>query len=262
MKKILILIPFFVAAISIYQFFPTSKIQGPPTEKEVLGVTEPLEVETVDLSYRGVAYSIVWTPATKGKNINLIENFTQKETALSVFKSNNCRIVVNGGFYTPEDKPTGLFTTNSSELYPFLKNKLLNGVFSINDFEVPRVTRSVPTDNIRVGLQTGPILIENSWEQALNLSSDKPARRMALATLGSNEVVFIAVYKKDQPFTGPYLADLPKILTQFSIETGVTIADAVNLDGGSASAMYIKTSDTDYWQLSETTPVGSFFCVR
>lgn len=262
MKKILIIIPFIIAALGIYHFFPTSKGAETPVDHEVLGVSQPIEVKTIDLSLRGVTYSVVWTPAIEGKDITLIDNFTQKETALSVFKDNKCRILVNGGFYTPEDKPTGLFTTNDVESYPFIRNKLLNGVFSINDFEVPRITRSVPVDHIRVGLQTGPLLVENSWEQALTLSSDKPARRMALATLGSNEVVFIAIYKKDYPFTGPYLADLPRLLTQFSNETGMMIADAVNLDGGSASAIYIQTEANDYWQLSEATPVGSFFCVQ
>lgn len=262
MKKILILIPFIVAALAIYQFFPSSKQEVTPVSNEVLGVSQPVEIKSMNLSFEGASYSVVWTPPLYGKTITLIENFTQKETALSVFKDNNCKILVNGGFYTPEDKPTGLFTTNDVESFPFIRNKLLNGVFSINDFGVPRITRSVPADHIRVGLQTGPLLIENSWEQALTLSSDKPARRMALATLGSNEVVFIAIYKKDNPFAGPYLAQLPHLLTQFSNETGLMIADAVNLDGGSASAMYIQTDTNDYWQLSEATPVGSFFCVQ
>ncbi|KKW11013.1 MAG: hypothetical protein UY49_C0010G0009, partial [Microgenomates group bacterium GW2011_GWC1_49_7] len=69
--------------------------------------------------------------------------------------------------------------------------------------------------------------------------------------------LFLTVYKEDSVFEGPLLADLPKVIQKINTEENLGIVDALNLDGGSASAF-----DNGETSLSELTPVGSLFCVN
>ncbi|RJR30058.1 hypothetical protein C4564_01180, partial [Candidatus Microgenomates bacterium] len=106
-------------------------------------------------------------------------------------------------------------------------------------------------------LQTGPVLVENGSAVELSLARDKQARRIVAAITGSNELVFVAIYSPGSSFDGPYLEDLPLIVNHISEELNLNIADAINLDGGTASAFYSENT-----HISELSPIGSFFCVK
>jgi hypothetical protein len=80
---------------------------------------------------------------------------------------------------------------------------------------------------------------------------------MIAMVTGDNKVIFMSIYNESSKFMGPYLADLPQILEIAQDKIGFLIADAINLDGGSASAFYFRD-----FQLSEASPIGGFFCVK
>lgn len=200
-------------------------------------------------------YIFAWVPVDNLDNLQLIANFEEKLSASQVREKYNCKIVVNGGFYTTAGKPTGLFVSQSRTLQGWQQNALFNGVVSINDFATPRITRSVPQDHLQIALQTGPVLVENLTSQKLTLRADQEARRMVAFATGENKLYFLAVYSPQSAFAGPHLADLPSLLQSFASQTGMQIADAINLDGGTASAFI--TPETS---LTEASPVGSFFC--
>jgi len=77
------------------------------------------------------------------------------------------------------------------------------------------------------------------------------------AVTGDNKLIFMVIYDPKSVFLGPELVDLPQIVSLVSAENDLNIADAINLDGGSASAF--KSRD---FSLSEISPVGSFFCLQ
>jgi uncharacterized protein YigE (DUF2233 family) len=202
-----------------------------------------------------IAYSLADTDS-----IVLIPNFEEKKVAKNVFEDSQCTLLINGGFYDRTDSahsPIGYFEVDGDVASNFQKNKLFDGVLSINKIGTPRITRDVPIDPLVSAVQTGPILVENDSVLSVSSGADKKARRMVASVTGKNELIFMAVYSADSTFTGPLLADLPEIVNAFEEKTDINIADAINLDGGAASAFFAED-----FSLSEFSPVGSFFCVK
>ena len=235
-----------------------TKWQAPKqdTNQDVLGEPAPEYKEVTEITFKNKTYKVAWYQVVDTDALTLLPNFDQELSAQSVLENQNCTFVVSGGFYTPENKPTGLFIAEGKTLKEFSANNLLNGVFSLNYFGTPRITRSRPQDELRLAVQTGPILIENTFVQKASLTSDKEARRVVVATTGANEVYFLIFWDPNSFFNGPYLADLSQLVKEVEEKTGVAFADAVNLDGGAASAFM------DGIKLSEAKKVGSFFCVK
>lgn len=222
---------------------------------EVLGV--PSGDKGVEIKVGENTFKAFYLKVSNAQEITLIPNFKEKETARSIFEKGKCKSLISGGFYTPEGSPTGLFISEGKETKRYVSSSLTNAVYSINDFETPRITREVPRDHLRVALQAGPLLIENSFVQNLRLVRDEEARRVVIGVTGENETYFLVFYSPGSVFTGPTLDSLPEALETFEEESGIDLADAMNLDGGTATAFYSSEI-----QLSEATPVGSFFCVR
>ena len=258
MKKIALV--FLSASVVAGLYLGFSKWQAPakvaqsPTP-EVLGV--PVKENGVEIETGGRKFLAFYLNVPNASDITLIPNFDQAKTASDLFDSQKCGAVVSGGFYTPEGSPTGLFIAEGETLKKYASSPLLNGLYSINDFETPRISKSVPRDHLRVVLQAGPVLIENSFTQNLKLIRDEEARRVVVGVTGENKTVFIVFYNPESAFMGPKLDDMPEALELFGEKTGIGLADAMNLDGGTASAFY--TSEV---KLSEASPVGSFFCVK
>ncbi len=85
----------------------------------------------------------------------------------------------------------------------------------------------------------------------IRIQNDELTRRMLVARSG-DQWYFLAITDQDNTFNGPLLSDVPKILGKVPI----VIDEALNLDGGSASAFYSAHGA----RLGELTPIGSFFC--
>ncbi len=258
MKRIILFLLFVAALGGLY--LGLLKWQNPVKDAlspspEVLGV--PTSEKRIEIEIGERKFLAFYLEVPDASAITLIPNFEQTKTAFDLFAYQDCAAVVSGGFYTPEGSPTGLFISERETLKKYVSSSLLNGIYSINDFETPRIGKAVPRDHLRLGLQAGPVLIENSYEQNLKLIRDEEARRVVVGVTGENKTVFIVFYDPASTFIGPKLVDMPKALELFGEKTGIILADAMNLDGGSASAFY--TSEVN---LSEASPAGSFFCVK
>lgn len=189
--------------------------------------------------------------------LDLIENFEQKKSSREIIEENNCAFVSSSSFYTIDNEPVGLVVADYETLGEYKQNSLFNGVFSINDFDTPRITTNVPGDRLRIAVQSGPILIENGSVQSLNIRNDKNSRRIVGFVTGKNEFGVMAVYSGDNKFSGPLLADLAELVYRAGEKDGLNIADAINFDGGSAS-----TFKSDEVFMTEISPVGAFFCLQ
>lgn len=258
MKKIALV--FLSASVVVGLYLGLSKWQAPAKvafspSPEVLGV--PTSEKGIEIEIGGRKFLAFYLSVPDASDITLIPNFDQAKTASDLFDSQKCGAVVSGGFYTPGGFPTGLFISEGETLKKYASSSLLNGLYSINDFETPRISKGVPRDHLRVALQAGPMLIENSFTQNLNLIRDEEARRVVVGVTGENKTVFVVFYNPESAFMGPKLDDMPQALQLFGEKTEIILADAMNLDGGSASAFY--TSEV---KLSEASFVSSFFCVK
>jgi exopolysaccharide biosynthesis protein len=199
--------------------------------------------------------SVAWYGINDPDKLKLLANFNEKKSSNEVSDNYKCEYLGNAGFYSKDSKPLGLFISDGNTLYEYQNNSLFDGILSVNDMSVPRITRDIPDDHLPLALQTGPIVKENGSYQTLKIISDNPARRVMAGVTGDNKLYFITAYQTDSEYIGPNLADLPDIMQEFEEKSGIRLADIINLDGGAAS-----TFNTPNIKLSEFNPVGAFFC--
>ncbi len=216
----------------------------------------PLPDQTIDYSVKGKMFRASWFTVSDIGKVFLYSNLDQKQTASEFISDKKCKEAVNAGFYTKEYKPVGLFVSEGKTLRDFTPNALFNGIVSISENNEARFLDSPPS-NTRIALQTGPFLIRDRQQMALRIQNDQSARRIAVGLTSNNTLLYMAFYDPENVYEGPLLNELPADLQEFQKQTGIMINDALNLDGGSASAFYTKGLF-----LQELTPVGSFFCIR
>lgn len=235
---------------------PTSVTTEPfPSPAPSLSVSPSTPSQSVDINEGGRIYRVAWLPVRNLSELSLLPNFTEKRTARSLVDNKECTEVVNGGFYTKDNQPTGLFMSEGKILRDSIPNALLNGFFLVDKNNRATINISAPETPLRIGLQTGPILIREGKPVTLAIRDDEFARRVDLGITQNGAVIFLAVYDPDNPWSGPKLADTPNILAKFI--SRLELRGVLNLDGGSASAFF--RGDIT---LEELTHVGSFFCTH
>lgn len=172
-------------------------------------------------------------------NLTLIPNFERKIASSRLME--DCMFGASGGFYSQDNKPIGLFIADGKKLSSYEQNSTLNAFFVGNG---TLSIRRDPPASADFAVQSGPYITSH-----LRIQNDTFARRILVARSG-NRWSFLAITGKDNIFDGPMLSDMPQILEKLEID------EALNLDGGSASAFYSGSGV----RLGELTPVGSFFC--
>lgn len=213
--------------------------------------------QIIDFEKDGVPPQAAWLKTTRLTNLFLYPNFKERLSAQELFKQKGCRSLVSAGFYTKENEPIGLFITEGEQIKNRVESRLFDGIFSVDRNNEAKISLQTPQENVRLALQSGPVLIKDGKVLKLQIKEDKSARRVVLALNKTGEVYFLAIFNKDSVFEGPLLAELPRVVKSLEEKMDVEFLGALNLDGGSASAFY-----SDFLSLSELTPIGSFFCIR
>jgi len=204
-------------------------------------------------------YDVLISPQINGENIKLISNFEEKKTARQIFEENDCKLLTNAGFYVNKNNnnsPIGLFVVKNNLINFYQKNHLFNGIFYINNFRVPFISDIYEEDNFVYAFQSGPVLILNNQKTNLKYDQVKKSRRIILATTGDNKIILMALYSTKSVFEGPSLNELSTLVQQISDTKNLNISDAINLDGGSASAFV-----SDDYMLTEASLIGSAICI-
>jgi len=257
MKKLIFLVIIAIVLVGLWLF------RGNIVNTEIQKSTKVLGEEIFDkkngqeIRIEDRIYRTYWEIIENIEVLYLLPNFSKRITSKETVDKEDCELLVNGGFYDENSKPIGLFISERERISDYQKNSLFNGIVSVNLFAIPRISRETPKDDLVFALQTGPIVFENGNPTEIELSRDKMARRVIAATTGENKLVFIVIYNPESVFDGPLLAELPQVVSEISEKNKLNIADAINLDGGSAST-FISNSVT----LTEISPVGSFFCLK
>lgn len=210
-----------------------------------------------DISLDGQNLKAVWLTVTTPSDLSLLPNFEAKQISTAIFGQNNCDFLINGGFYSQQNKPIGLFVSQSGALSSFETNRLFNAVFSLNLAGEAQITRTEPQGDLIFALQTGPLLLQKGLIQNLAINNDKTARRMVAALTDQNQIIFIAIFDPTSSFNGPLLSQLPRALDDLNQSENLELTNAINLDGGSASAFLLPD-----FKLTEASPIGSAFCLK
>ncbi len=215
----------------------------------------PKSVKTISINNKRYAYA--YFIVENSDDLSLLPNLPNAKDSQTRMTENNCTFGINGGYYDTQNKPLGLFQVESTIYSQQIKNNLVNGFIWAKVSVPAAITVELPKPPFLFALQTGPILIRNGNSLSLTINNDAPARRMVAAINTDTHSVFLTIYNGESVYEGPLLADLPDIISAISLQENIGITDAINLDGGSASAFY--SADT---HLSELTPVGSIFCIK
>lgn len=248
----------FVSSIIVFLFLREPTAVKPKLEQghsPIVSFAPPPPKDSLEIDQNGKTYRVAWLEVNNPSAISLIPNFTEHRTARSLIESKECTEVVNGGFYSKDNQPTGLFTIEERILRSANRNALLNGFFLIDQDNRAAINGSIEGAPLRIGLQTGPILIGDGKTMTLAIHDDEFARRVAVGVTEKGTVIFLVVYDPENPWNGTRLADTPNILYQ--VKTRLQLRDVINLDGGSAS-IFIRGD----LYLEELSSVGSFFCVK
>jgi uncharacterized protein YigE (DUF2233 family) len=142
---------------------------------------------------------------------------------------------VNGGYFHPDYRPLGLAVSGGREIHGFEKAKLLSGVLAVrgNRIELVRSGAFKPGKDVDEALQAGPWLVEKG-APVTGLNAQRRARRSVVATDGKGHWAIVT--------TGPLtLAETAAVLALPEIPGNWTVRDALNLDGGSSTALWAAT---------------------
>lgn len=263
MKKLLaLLIVLFVASGTV--FFVKNQIEEnarvlPATTVAPTSTPKPSPTpaikQSVVLDVDSVPTRISWAIADP-QEVNLYSNLKDQHLSEQIKVDNSCSILVNGGFYSKEDTFLGLVIGNFSIVSPKIDSPLLNGFLSIKDDNIS-IGSTEPTNNPRIAIQTGPLLVKNGEALTLAINNDEPSRRIVAATTDDGKLLFLAFYRDSNEYEGPLLQGLPEVTKSFEKQTGINVVDAINLDGGIHSVFI-----TNYVRLVEMAHIGSYFCAK
>ena len=173
-----------------------------------------------------------------------------------VMREQNCLAGVNGGYFQPDMKPLGLLISDGRELNPLHRSRLVGGLLVVRRGELAllRVGEFSPDPPPSQALQAGPFVVDQG-SPVHGLEGTKRARRTVILADRSGQYGLAVV---EPPLT---LAQLGDLLTAPKILREVRVARALNLDGGSSSALWVRTRD-GVMHLPERKRVRNFLCVR
>jgi hypothetical protein len=156
-----------------------------------------------------------------------------RQTLADAFRAKGSVAGVNGGFFHPDRRPSGLVISEGRRINRFESAKLLSGVIYSDDRGIHLVRRARFTDHpgITALLQSGPYLVEGQ-EAVRGLSASASDRRTFVATDRRGHWVLGATLG---PIT---LAELAECLASPGALTPWRIDRALNLDGGSSTGFY------------------------
>lgn len=144
---------------------------------------------------------------------------------------------VNGGYFLADRTPLGLMISGGVEIHPWESSKILTGVLAVPVKGAPKVLRSAEfrRGGVRDALQTGPFLVDHGKAVA-GLNATKAAERTVILADRKGVAALL--------ITGPLtLADLAAALATPGALPGLEIDRALNLDGGSSTALWIGEGD-------------------
>lgn len=246
---------FFVFIFLLLWFLMNKKTPIPVYKTEttpipIITVINPTNTTTVD--FENNKYQIFYSKIS-GKTIELIPNFSQKKLAQDIVAQNSCKVAINGGYYTEEGRPLGLFISGGNSYSDDVSNSpLLTGYFYLDQSGNPIIDSTYNRQSSLI-MQTGPFIIN---DKKLTTQIDEETRRSLLVQDIQGDLYAVAITKNDSFYSGPTLSNLPPIL--FSIETPFKVVKGLNLDGGSASVYFGE----DGFKLTELSNIGSLLCAK
>lgn len=231
---------------------------NPPAKRENQAVSPTptlLQQSGTPVVSNGTTYRYSLFAADPG-TLTLVANPGGDNSFSQLIQTNRCTAGINAGFYDTDGNPLGLFRTADATVHEAITSALLDGYVWVAADGRAGIGTELPADT-GIALQNGPILLHGGAVRPLRITADEPARRAFAALDTAGKLWFGIIHGESNTFGGPLLADLPLALEDIAAQERLTWTDAINLDGGSASAF-----TSGELTLAELTPVGGIFCRR
>ena len=201
-------------------------------------------------------FSFTLSSTHDNTNSGINKNSNNRQDIRTLTTNANGIIGINANFFDPNGKALGLLSKNGEKLNPLHQGgNVLTGIFFIHN-DKPRIVHrfdSIPTNNVALALQAGPRLIVDGKPTDLTKSTST-ARRSGIAITQDFKIV---IFASVSPLPGILLSNIQEMLLKPSIKA----TDALNLDGGSSSQIYISasvslTGKEIFFGGADTIPVG------
>ncbi|MGB8168152.1 MAG: phosphodiester glycosidase family protein [Chthoniobacteraceae bacterium] len=190
------------------------------------------EARVTDGSTEAVIYQVGFAPKTHA--FAVMDNPDGAYDLGSACAKRGALAGVNGGYFQPDRTPLGLVVRQGAQLHPLEKSRLLSGVISVtpNAVAIQRTAAFKPTPAVREALQAGPFLVEGGKKIA-GLNVTKGAARTVVYQDAVGRAGFLICKSVS-------LAEMADILATAANFPEGKIIRALNLDGGSSTALWVR----------------------
>jgi len=192
--------------------------------------------------------------SAKSCTLRVIDN-PAGETLSETMPREKCAAGVNGGFFKPDFTPVGLLISDGRLVAPLQPARLITGILSASAHEVQiqRLREFSRQEKANAAVQSGPFLVDH-YEAIRGLDDSRVARRTFAAT-GTHDRALLGVCSEVS------LAKLATILATTRLADDVKIQRALNLDGGSSSAIWFVRENGNVFSIREQKVVRDFVAV-
>lgn len=187
--------------------------------------------------------------------IEVIDNEPGRTSLEAALQSAGCFAGVNGGYFHDSFAPVGLMIAQGQRVNGFEKAKLLSGVLVVRgkSASLIRSGELKTADSLTDALQAGPFLLDHGVS-AIGLNDEKLARRTVIASDGGDQWALLL-------FSHVTLAQAARILEDRALFPEARFKSALNLDGGSSSAIWAAVAPKPF-SLRGFATVRNFVGIR
>ena len=148
---------------------------------------------------------------------------------------------VNGGYFHPDRTPLGLVVRQGVTIHPLERAKLLSGLVVVRKDRVAllRTVEFKPSPEVREALQAGPFLVDGGQAVA-GLNDTRGAARTVVFTDGAGNFGVLTCQSAT-------LAETGRLLATPGVVPAGKITRALNLDGGSSTALWVKRDPSPFY---------------
>ena len=196
------------------------------------------EREVTDGSERATLWVVSFNPKTHA--FAVMDNPEGDFNLGSAAEKRGAIAGVNGGYFHPDRTPLGLVVRQGVEIHPLERAKLLSGIVSITPaaVSIQRPSAFKPSAAVREALQAGPFLVEGG--KAINgLDTTRSAARTVVFQDAKGRAGFLIAKSAT-------LAEMAAILATPAVFPEGKIVRALNLDGGSSTALWVRGTPPFY----------------
>ncbi len=170
-----------------------------------------------------------------------------------VMQSNHCLAGTNGGYFQPDFEPVGLLLTDGHLIHQPSHTKLLSGALIVtgNHIHLLRSTEPLPGKNARPAVHGAPCRADGGMARR-GFTIGRSARRTAVLTGPDGEWALVSSSAVTLEELGAILAD-PALLP-----AGLHAERALNLDGGSSTALWVRQPGAEPFSIPEFGIVRDF----